>query len=212
MQAEGVAACGKHFPGHGDTSTDSHLELPLVEHPLERLRDVELVPFRAAIEAQVATIMTAHIFMPALDEQRPATLSKRMVTGLLRDVAPLRRRHLERRPRDEGDRARLPGALGGRHGGRGRMRRRADLQWRLADAGRGSRSAGVRGGRGTPQPHARRGRTRATAACEGTLSRPGVGLATGRRSSTCGRRSARTPTAPSPTKWRASCDGQAARP
>lgn len=85
LQAEGVAACGKHFPGHGDTSTDSHLELPLVEHPLERLREVELRPFQAAIEADVATIMTAHILLPALDEARPATLSRRIVTGLLRE-------------------------------------------------------------------------------------------------------------------------------
>ena len=84
LQAEGVAACGKHFPGHGDTSTDSHLELPLVEHPIERLREVELVPFRAAIEAGVASIMTAHVFLPALDDERPATLSKRIVSGLLR--------------------------------------------------------------------------------------------------------------------------------
>lgn len=85
MQAEGVAACGKHFPGHGDTSTDSHLELPLIEHPPERLRDVELLPFKAAIEVGVATIMTAHILMPALDETRPATLSRRIVTGMLRE-------------------------------------------------------------------------------------------------------------------------------
>jgi beta-N-acetylhexosaminidase len=85
LQAEGIAACGKHFPGHGDTSADSHLELPLVEHPLERLREVELVPFRAAIEAQVAAIMTAHVFLPAIDEERPATLSRRIVSGVLRD-------------------------------------------------------------------------------------------------------------------------------
>jgi beta-N-acetylhexosaminidase len=85
LQGAHVAACGKHFPGHGDTSVDSHLELPLVEHPLERLREVEFLPFRAAIEAQVATIMTAHVFMPALDEGLPATLSKRIVTGLLRE-------------------------------------------------------------------------------------------------------------------------------
>src|SRR6185295_4002930 len=64
LQAEGVAACGKHFPGHGDTSTDSHHELPLVEHPPDRLREVEFKPFRAAIEAGVATIMTAHVFVP----------------------------------------------------------------------------------------------------------------------------------------------------
>jgi beta-N-acetylhexosaminidase len=85
MQEEGVAACGKHFPGHGDTSADSHVELPIVEHPVERMREVEFVPFRAAIEARVAAIMTAHIFAPALDEKRPATLSRRVVTGLLRE-------------------------------------------------------------------------------------------------------------------------------
>jgi beta-N-acetylhexosaminidase len=84
LQGEGLAACGKHFPGHGDTSTDSHLELPLVEHPPERLREVEFAPFRAAVEAGVATIMTAHVLVPSLDEEVPATLSKRIV-GLLRE-------------------------------------------------------------------------------------------------------------------------------
>jgi beta-N-acetylhexosaminidase len=84
LQAEGLAACGKHFPGHGDTSTDSHFELPLVEHPPERLRQVEFVPFKAAVAAGVATMMTAHVFVPALDEKRPASLSKRIV-ALLRD-------------------------------------------------------------------------------------------------------------------------------
>jgi beta-N-acetylhexosaminidase len=84
LQGEHVAACGKHFPGHGDTDTDSHLALPLVEHPPERLREVEFLPFRAAIEAEVATIMTAHVLVPALDEQRPATLSRRVITGVLR--------------------------------------------------------------------------------------------------------------------------------
>ena len=84
MQSERVAACGKHFPGHGDTSTDSHLELPLVEHPPDRLKAVELLPFRAAIDAGVAAIMTAHILIPSLDEDRPATLSRRVVTDLLR--------------------------------------------------------------------------------------------------------------------------------
>jgi beta-N-acetylhexosaminidase len=84
LQAEGIAACGKHFPGHGDTSTDSHHELPLIEHPPERLREVELVPFRAAIEAGVASIMTAHILIPALDDERPATLSRQIVDGILK--------------------------------------------------------------------------------------------------------------------------------
>jgi len=84
LQAEGVAACGKHLPGHGDTSADSHHELPLVEHPPERLRETEFAPFRAAVEAGVATIMTAHVFVPSLDEQRPATLSPRIVGEILR--------------------------------------------------------------------------------------------------------------------------------
>jgi beta-N-acetylhexosaminidase len=85
LQSEGVAACGKHFPGHGDTSTDSHHELPLVEHPPDRLRAVEFEPFRAAIVEQVAFIMTAHVLVPSLDEDRPATLSSAIVKGLLRD-------------------------------------------------------------------------------------------------------------------------------
>src|SRR5690242_13460808 len=74
LQTQGVAACGKHFPGHGDTSVDSHLELPLVEHPPDRIRRVECVPFREAIRADVAFMMTAHILVPALDEDKPATL------------------------------------------------------------------------------------------------------------------------------------------
>lgn len=85
LQAEGVAACGKHFPGHGDTSVDSHLELPLVEQPPDRLRAVEFVPFKAAIDAGVATIMTAHVLVPSLDETRPATLSRDVVTAILRE-------------------------------------------------------------------------------------------------------------------------------
>jgi beta-N-acetylhexosaminidase len=84
LQAEGIAACGKHFPGHGDTSADSHHELPLVEHPPERLREVEFLPFKAAVDAGVATIMTAHVFVPALDDKRPATLSRHVITDLLR--------------------------------------------------------------------------------------------------------------------------------
>jgi beta-N-acetylhexosaminidase len=85
LQASGIAACGKHFPGHGDTSTDSHVELPLVEHPPDRIRRVEFVPFKAAIEAGVATIMTAHVLVPSLDEKLPASLSRRIVFDLLRE-------------------------------------------------------------------------------------------------------------------------------
>ena len=85
LQGEGIAACGKHFPGHGDTSADSHFELPLVEHPPDRLRAIEFLPFKAAIDAGVATIMTAHVLVPSLDEERPATLSRRIVHDLLRE-------------------------------------------------------------------------------------------------------------------------------
>ena len=85
LQQNGVAACGKHFPGHGDTSVDSHLALPVVEHPPDRIRRVECVPFREAIRNDVAFMMTAHILVPALDEQNPATLSSTIVQGMLRD-------------------------------------------------------------------------------------------------------------------------------
>jgi beta-N-acetylhexosaminidase len=85
LQRAGVAACGKHFPGHGDTATDSHHELPLVEHPPDRLRAVEFVPFRAAIEANVAFIMTAHVLATSIDEKQPATLSRKIVNDILRE-------------------------------------------------------------------------------------------------------------------------------
>ncbi len=85
LQDQGIAACGKHFPGHGDTGTDSHYTLPVVEHPPDRLREVEFVPFRAAIDARVASIMTAHVLVPALDEERPASLSRRVVHDMLRE-------------------------------------------------------------------------------------------------------------------------------
>jgi beta-N-acetylhexosaminidase len=85
LQENGVAACGKHFPGHGDTAVDSHLDLPLVEHPPDRIRRVECVPFRAAVRADVAFIMTAHILVPSLDDERPATLSPRVVHTILRE-------------------------------------------------------------------------------------------------------------------------------
>jgi beta-N-acetylhexosaminidase len=85
LQDNGVAACGKHFPGHGDTSVDSHVELPVVEHPPDRIRRVEFVPFRDAIAAGVGFMMTAHVLVPSLDEERPATLSRRIVYDLLRD-------------------------------------------------------------------------------------------------------------------------------
>jgi beta-N-acetylhexosaminidase len=83
LQAEGVASCAKHFPGHGDTVEDSHLELPRLDRDLERLRSVDLVPFAAAIAAGAASVMTAHLLLPRLDPALPATLSPEVI-GLLR--------------------------------------------------------------------------------------------------------------------------------
>lgn len=79
-----VLACGKHFPGHGDTSHDSHLELPAVTASRERLETVEFKPFRYAIAHGLQAIMTAHVHYPALDPVDPATLSSAILTGLLR--------------------------------------------------------------------------------------------------------------------------------
>ncbi len=84
LQSARVAACAKHFPGHGDTSQDSHKDLPRLSHGLERLREVELVPFRALAAAGVASVMTAHVVFEALDARRPATLSP-AVMQLLRE-------------------------------------------------------------------------------------------------------------------------------
>jgi beta-N-acetylhexosaminidase len=85
LQAAGVMACGKHFPGHGDTSQDSHLVLPRVDHSPARLRRVELLPFRAQARGELACMMTAHVVYSELDALVPATLSRRIVTQLLRD-------------------------------------------------------------------------------------------------------------------------------
>ena len=84
-QETGLLACAKHFPGHGDTSVDSHLALPVIPGDRRRLESVELIPFRAAISAGVGAIMTTHILFPALDAERPATLSSGILTGLLRE-------------------------------------------------------------------------------------------------------------------------------
>jgi beta-N-acetylhexosaminidase len=84
LQRGGVVACAKHFPGHGATEADSHLELPTVSAKLDALRRDELAPFRAAIVAGVKAIMTAHILVPAVDDQ-PATISRAHLHGLLRE-------------------------------------------------------------------------------------------------------------------------------
>lgn len=84
-QEHGVMATAKHFPGHGDTSTDSHLELPVVDVDRARLNTIELPPFRAAVEEGVGGVMSAHIALPQIETERlPATLSPKMLTGLLR--------------------------------------------------------------------------------------------------------------------------------
>jgi len=85
LDHQGVLAVGKHFPGHGDTSVDSHLALPVVPHTLDRLRAVELVPFAKAIGEGIPALMTAHLLVPAVDAERPATLSTPILTTLLRE-------------------------------------------------------------------------------------------------------------------------------
>jgi beta-N-acetylhexosaminidase len=85
MQGEKVLACGKHFPGHGDTSIDSHLGLPSQPISLEALRARELKPFTAAIKAGLSMIMTSHILYPSIDQNTPVTLSRCFLTGLLRE-------------------------------------------------------------------------------------------------------------------------------
>jgi beta-N-acetylhexosaminidase len=84
LQDNGVVACAKHFPGHGDTDVDSHLDLPSIEHSRARIEDVELRPFRRAIAAGVATVMASHLLVREIDDALPATLSPRVVNGLLR--------------------------------------------------------------------------------------------------------------------------------
>lgn len=87
MKEKKVLASAKHFPGHGDTSTDSHYTLPVVGHDLQRLNAVELAPFKQLIDAGVASIMVAHLSVPALepDPKIPSSLSKKIITGLLKD-------------------------------------------------------------------------------------------------------------------------------
>lgn len=84
LKDSGIIGCAKHFPGHGDTSTDSHLELPVLNLTVEELRDRELIPFKALIEEQVPMIMTAHILFPKIDPEVPATLSTPILQGILR--------------------------------------------------------------------------------------------------------------------------------
>lgn len=84
LQKHGVLATAKHFPGHGDASVDSHHNLPILELSKERIDEIELHPFRAAIDSDVAAIMSAHVLYPQLDPELPATLSNKILTKLLR--------------------------------------------------------------------------------------------------------------------------------
>jgi beta-N-acetylhexosaminidase len=84
LQERGVLACGKHFPGHGDTAEDSHFDLPVITHGRARLEQIELPPFRAASGAGIASMMTAHVVCQALDPGVPATLSRAICASLLR--------------------------------------------------------------------------------------------------------------------------------
>lgn len=86
MQENGVLACGKHFPGHGDTFLDSHTDLPVLPHTLGRLESVELVPFKAAVAAGVRTIMTAHVIYEGIDAGLPATLSRTLIGKILKQT------------------------------------------------------------------------------------------------------------------------------
>ncbi len=87
LEAQGVMANAKHFPGHGDTDTDSHLTLPVIKHSASRLESMELYPFKKLIEAGLRSTMVAHLYIPALDStiNQPSTLSRPIVTGLLRE-------------------------------------------------------------------------------------------------------------------------------
>ncbi|MFC6547209.1 beta-N-acetylhexosaminidase [Cohnella cellulosilytica] len=85
LDDSGTLSCGKHFPGHGDTSVDSHLALPVVDKTMDELRSVELAPFQAAVEAGIPAIMSSHIVFPRVDPGKPATLSRQILTGLLRE-------------------------------------------------------------------------------------------------------------------------------
>ncbi len=87
LQDHGVLASMKHFPGHGDTDKDSHLDLPIVSHHLERLDSIELAPFKALMDKKIGGVMVAHLYVPALEKKKgiPATLSYNIVTNLLKN-------------------------------------------------------------------------------------------------------------------------------
>lgn len=87
LQDNNILAAIKHFPGHGDTSTDSHLDLPVVSHNLDRLNSIELAPFKALMDKGIGGVMVAHLYVPSLESGKgiPASVSKNIITGLLKD-------------------------------------------------------------------------------------------------------------------------------
>ncbi len=85
LNKNGVLACGKHFPGHGDTDQDSHLTLPIVDHPVERLYNIEIFPFKKLVSYGLKAIMTAHVLYPSLDNENPATFSQKILCNILRE-------------------------------------------------------------------------------------------------------------------------------
>jgi beta-N-acetylhexosaminidase len=84
LRSGGVLSCAKHFPGHGDAVVDPHLDLPVFSGTMERLQTAELIPFAALIAAGAPLVMTAHILLPQIDAENPASLSRRMLDGVLR--------------------------------------------------------------------------------------------------------------------------------
>ncbi|HQH25234.1 MAG TPA: glycoside hydrolase family 3 N-terminal domain-containing protein [Bacteroidales bacterium] len=92
LQDNGIISVAKHFPGHGDTEVDSHTDLPVINHSRERLNSVEFLPFRSLINAGISGIMSAHISLPLIDDldNRPATVSERIITGLLKNELSFR--------------------------------------------------------------------------------------------------------------------------
>ena len=145
-QQGGLLTTVKHFPGHGDTAVDSHLQMPTLTADRSRLDSVELLPFRRAVEAGVDAVMLGHIAVPALDPSgSPATLSAPVATELLRRRAGLPRPRGDRRARDG---RRAPRDLDGRGGGAG------------GAGGRGRDPAAAGGGSGDPVARARRARGR----------------------------------------------------
>ena len=99
LRSGGVLSCAKHFPGHGDAAVDPHLDLPVFAGTMERLESAELVPFAAAVAAGVPMVMTAHILLPQIDPENPASLSRTMLDGVLRRRLRFRRRDPRRRSR-----------------------------------------------------------------------------------------------------------------